>query len=129
MILGFCDRKAGDRRGLAGASRRRSSMARTAARGRLGGNWPPWVSQVKQTGPAPSFLAKRVQIAHEALEPLGKHVRVNLRCRYIGMAEQGLDRAEVRAVLQEVARKGVAQHVRAQPLGTQPGGGSEHLEL
>ena len=40
-------------------------------------------------------------------------MRVDLRCRNIGMAEQGLHHAEIGAILQEVAGKGMAQHVRA----------------
>src|SRR5947209_10760993 len=40
-------------------------------------------------------------------------MRINLRRRNIGMAEQLLDDAQIRAVLQQVAGKGVAQNVRA----------------
>src|SRR5262249_35011409 len=43
-----------------------------------------------------------------------QNVRVDLRGRQIGVAEHHLDRAEIGASLEEVRRKRMSQHVRAQ---------------
>jgi hypothetical protein len=40
-----------------------------------------------------------MKIADEALETFSQHVRVDLRRRDIGMAEEGLHRPQVRTVL------------------------------
>jgi hypothetical protein len=47
-----------------------------------------------------------------ALQPIESQVRVNLRSRNIGMAKDGLDRAQVRAILDHMRGATVAQHVR-----------------
>ena len=66
------------------------------------------------------MLARRVsrrrqgmQIPHHALQALVEHVRVDLGRRDVGMAEQFLHHPEIRAVLEQVAREGMTQHVRA----------------
>ena len=41
-----------------------------------------------------------MQIAHQALQPFLQHMRVNLRGRDVGVAEQRLHHAEVGAILQ-----------------------------
>src|SRR5215217_7516803 len=48
-----------------------------------------------------SPLPERMQIAHQAFEPLFKHVRVNLRGGNVGVAEQRLHYAEVGAIVQK----------------------------
>ena len=68
---------------------------------------------------------QRVQIPHQALEPLLQHMGVDLRRRNVGVAEQGLHDAEVGAIVQEVAGEGVAEHVRADPVGRNAGIGGE----
>ena len=50
----------------------------------------------------------RVQL----LQPLARDVRVDLRGRDVGMAEQQLHDAQIGAVVEEVRRERVAQHVR-----------------
>ena len=45
------------------------------------------------------------------------------------MAEQRLHHPQVGAVVQEMARKGVAQHMRAYLVGAQPGSTGELLEI
>ena len=40
------------------------------------------------------------------------YMRIDLRCRDIGMAEHGLYRAQIRAVLEEISRERVANDVR-----------------
>jgi hypothetical protein len=59
------------------------------------------------------FLAQRVQIAHQAFQALFEHVGINLRRRNIGVAEQCLYYAKIGTVVQQMAGKSVAQHVRA----------------
>ena len=59
------------------------------------------------------LVVHRMQIAHHRLGALVEHVGIDLGRRNVGVAEQILDDAQIRAVLQEVAREGVAQHVRA----------------
>ena len=54
---------------------------------------------------------------------------INLRSRNIGVTEQRLHHAQVRAVVQEMTGEGMAQHVRAQLCGTQSGGGGERLKF
>ncbi len=70
-----------------------------------------------------------VQVAHQAFQPILKDMRVDLRGRNVGMAEQGLHHAEVGAVLQEMAGKGVAQHVGADLGGLEPRGRGELLQF
>ena len=61
----------------------------------------------------------RVRRAVALLEPLGRHVRVDLRRAEARVAEELLHRAQVRAAVEQVRRGGVPQGVR--PLG--PGRG------
>ena len=68
------------------------------------------------------LLRQRVQVAHQAFEPLLQDMRVDLRGRYVGVAEQRLHDAQVGAVLQQVTGEGVAQDVRADLRGFQSGG-------
>ena len=70
-----------------------------------------------------------MQIAHQALEPFLQHMRVDLRGRDIRMSEQRLHRAQVGAVLQQMARESVTQHVRAHLLWFQAGGGRERFQV
>ena len=70
-------------------------------------------------------VAERMQVAHHSPGALVEHVGVNLGRRDVGVAEQILDDAQIRAVLQEMAREGVAQHMRADPLRRDAGGGGD----
>ena len=54
-----------------------------------------------------------MQVAHHRLGALVEHMRVNLRRRNVGVAEQVLHHAKVGAVLQQMARERVAQYMRA----------------
>ena len=54
-----------------------------------------------------------MQIAHHRLHALIEHMRIDLRRRNVGVAEQFLHDAQIRAVLQKMAGKGMAQHMRA----------------
>src|SRR6185295_10110615 len=66
------------------------------------------------------FLRQRVQVAHQAFQPLLDHMGIDLGGRDVGMAEQRLYDAQVRAVMQQVAGKGMAQHVRRDQPRRQP---------
>ena len=50
-------------------------------------------------------------------EAPGAHVRVDLRRREAGVAEQLLDDAQVRAALEQVRGERVAERVRGRPVG------------
>jgi hypothetical protein len=69
--------------------------------------------QAKSCRTALSFLPQRVQIAHQALEALLEHMGINLRRGDVGVAEQRLHHPKVGAVVQEMTRESVAEHVRA----------------
>src|ERR1039458_10106489 len=47
-----------------------------------------------------------------ALRPVERNVRINMRGRYVGVAEDGLHRAQVGPILHHMRRAGVTQHVR-----------------
>ena len=52
-----------------------------------------------------------MQIAHQALEPLIEHMRIDLCRRNVRMAEQHLHHAQIGAIVKEVAGKSVAKSV------------------
>jgi len=58
-----------------------------------------------------------------------EHMGIDLRGRNVGMAEQFLHGAQVCTVLQKVAGKGVAQHVRRHGGGRNAGAGRKRLEV
>jgi hypothetical protein len=57
-------------------------------------------------------VGKRVMLAHQFDQPVFKDMCIDLRRRYVRVAEKLLDGAQIRAVLQEVAGEGVAKDVR-----------------
>lgn len=58
-------------------------------------------------------LRPRVRFVVRRLQPFHRHVRVDLRGREAGVAEEGLDAAEVGAGVEQVGGEGVAEFVRA----------------
>src|SRR4051794_10848674 len=70
-------------------------------------------SQPKSSPAALSFVRQRMQVAHEALEALVEHMGVDLCRGDVGMAQQRLYDPKIGAVVQQMAGKGVAEHVRA----------------
>ena len=62
---------------------------------------------------APLLLAPRMMIFVHPIQPIQREVRINLRRRNVGMAENRLHRAQISTVLHHVRRTTVAQHVRA----------------
>ena len=70
-----------------------------------------------------------MQIAHHRLGALVKHMGVDLRRRDVGVAEQILNDAQVRAVLQQMTGEGVAKDVRAHARGGNSRRGGDALEI
>ena len=60
----------------------------------------------------PRFPRQRVRRLDHILQALARNMRVNLRRRNIRMTQHYLDAAEIRAALDKMRRKSVAQHVR-----------------
>ena len=75
-----------------------------------------WRVQIRSFPPRPRS-GQRVVLEHQLLQPLFEHVRIDLRGRDIGMAQQLLHRAQVGAAIEQMAGEGVAQDVRRHPLG------------
>ena len=65
------------------------------------------------------LVRQGMQVPDHGLEPFLEDMGVDLRGRDIGMAEQCLHDAQIGAVLQQMARKGVPQNMRADGLGSQ----------
>ena len=53
----------------------------------------------------------------QQLQPLPRHMRINLRSRNIRMPQQHLHHAQVRTVVEQMRRKCMPQSVRRQRLG------------
>ena len=70
-----------------------------------------------------------MQIAHHGLHALVEDMSVDLGGRHIRMAEQFLHDTQVRAVLQQMACKGMAQHMWTDLGGGDPGSARHHLEI
>ena len=62
-----------------------------------------------------------MQVAHHRRHPLLEDVRVDLRRRDVGVAEQRLKHAQIGAAREQMRGKGMAQDVRADPFGRDPG--------
>lgn len=58
------------------------------------------------------LLSTRMKFRVNCFEPIGIDVRVNLRRRDVGMAQQFLDNTQIRAAADEVAGEAVAERVR-----------------
>ena len=63
---------------------------------------------------------ERVAGVDQLHQPRTVDMRIDLRRRDVGMAEQRLQHAQVRSAREQVRGKGVAQHVRADALGRNP---------
>src|SRR5262245_55795451 len=63
--------------------------------------------QARSCSIASSFLAQRVQVAHQALQTVFQHVRIDLRGGDVGVPQQRLYDPQIGAVVQEVASEGV----------------------
>ena len=49
----------------------------------------------------------------QLFQPLPRHMRINLRGGYIRMPQKHLHHTQIRAVIEQVRGKGMAQHMRA----------------
>src|SRR4051794_16446036 len=76
-------------------------------------------SERRSQAPDGSVARQRMQVAHHCAGALVENVRVDLRGRNISVAKQFLHDSQIRAVLQQVAREGVPQDVRADEIGAQ----------
>ena len=70
-----------------------------------------------------------MMLGDDLLQALFEDVGVDLRRRDVGVAEELLHRAQVGAAIEQVAREGEAQDVRADALGVEAGFGGEFLQL
>ena len=66
-------------------------------------------------------LSQGVVLLHEPPQAFLDHMGVDLRGRDVGMAEKLLHGAQISTPLQEMAGEGVAQHMRRQTRGIEPG--------
>ena len=57
-------------------------------------------------------LRTRMESSMHLAQPISRHVRINLRRADTGVAEQFLNHAQVRSVIQQVRGKTVPQHMR-----------------
>src|SRR5439155_1407537 len=79
-----------------------------------GGGWRVAGGWSRHPPPATlSFLCPRMRLVVAVAQPVGGHVRVNLRVGETAMAEQFLHAADVGAAIQQVSCKAVAERVRA----------------
>jgi hypothetical protein len=74
-------------------------------------------------------LSERMMLLDEPPQPLLDDMSIDLRRRDIGMAEELLHSAEVGATLQEMAGKGMAEHVRRDARGLYRGRDRKRLQL
>src|SRR5215207_9536841 len=73
--------------------------------------------------------SQRVMLLDEAPQPLLVDMGIDVRGRNVVVAEQLLHRSQIGAPLQQVAGKGMAQHMWRDPAGVDPGGECERLQL
>ena len=74
-------------------------------------------------------LSQGMMLLDEAPQPLLDDMGVDLRGRDVGMAEQLLHGAKIRAALQQMAGEGVAEHMRRDARRLDAGGERERLQL
>ncbi len=72
----------------------------------------------RPNGLTTGVLRPGVELVIDRPHPLFEHVRVDLRRREIRVAEHHLDRAQIGAALEQVRRKRMPQHVRAERAAT-----------
>jgi hypothetical protein len=74
-------------------------------------------------------VIQRMEIANHRLHPRIEEMGVDLRRRDIGMAQKLLDDAKIRAILQQMGREGMAQHMRRDRGRPKPRPPGERLEI
>ena len=75
------------------------------------------------------YLSQRVVLLDKPPQPLLDDMGVDLRGRDVGVAEELLHRAQIRAVLQEMAGEGMTEHVRRDARRLDAGGERQRLQL
>ena len=71
---------------------------------------------------------ERVVVQDQLAHPLVEDMGVDFRGAEVGVAQQGLDRAQVRAAFQQMRGEGVAQHMGRDLAGGQARGGGQMRE-
>ena len=66
---------------------------------------------------------------NERLQPLLKNMCIDLGGRNVSMTEKLLHGSEIRAAIEQMAREGVAQHVRRDALGADAGLGRNVFQI
>src|SRR6185312_10297581 len=74
-------------------------------------------------------IGQWMKVAHECFQAFFQDVRINLCRRNIGMPEKCLHYTKIRAIVQQMAGEGMAQHMRAQARGLNSARRSERLEV
>src|SRR4051794_5204344 len=75
-------------------------------------HWPIFSVPQCLRGEFSSCFGPRMVFLIHALQPVKCHMRINLSSRDIGMSENRLHSAQVRAILDHVSRATVPQHMR-----------------
>jgi hypothetical protein len=73
-------------------------------------------------------LRQRMRRFDQPAQPLALHMRIDLRRRNIGVSEHLLHASEVGPVIEQMAGKGMTQHMGRQPGRIEPGGKGQLLE-
>ena len=75
------------------------------------------------------YLSQRVMLLDKAPQPLLDDMGVDLRGRDIGMAQELLHGAQIRAPLQQMTGKGMTQNMRRDARRLDAGGDRKRLQL
>ncbi len=75
------------------------------------------------------IICERMKVLHHALQSLFENMRIDLRCRDVGVAEKRLHDAQIGAGLQQMTRERVPQHMRTDGFRRQPRSAGEFLEF
>lgn len=70
-----------------------------------------------------------MEIAYHRFHPFVEHMRIDLRRGNVGVSEQFLNDTQIGAVLQQMAREGMAQHMRAHARNGDSGARGDRLDV
>src|SRR5699024_58148 len=74
------------------------------------------------------IACKRMMRQHQIAQPRLEHMGIDFRRGKVGMAKQHLDRAQIGPVFKQMGRKGMAQAVRRDARGCNPGHDRKFLD-
>src|SRR5574338_1119012 len=72
-----------------------------------------WAGRPKLPNASTTVRRKRVAAVDQLDQPRAVDMRVDLRRRDVGVTEQRLQHAQIRAAAQQMGSKGMTEHVRA----------------